>query len=84
MKGAGQGFAFSNSTEDSLFTELSNFPAGSHHLANTMSSMSIENGFEPDHLGGVFSWYAIGPNLFVNIGGSHGGLSIVLAHVEGV
>ena len=50
-----------------------------------MSSMSTDKDFEPDHLVGVFSWHAIGPNLFVDIGDSHGGLSIVLAqHVEGV
>lgn len=50
-----------------------------------MSNLSIEKGFEPDRLVGLFSWYAIWPNLFVDVGGSHVGLSIVLTqHVEGV
>ena len=70
-----------DSIEDSLSTNLSNFPAGSQHLANTLSSMSIDKGFEPDRRGDKLSRYTTGPNTVIDIGGSHGGLSIILAQL---
>ena len=89
LKGAVQGFVLSSSTsnsiEDSLFKELSKFPAGPHHLANALSSISKDKSFGPDRRGGEFSWYAIGPNILIDIGGSCGGLSNIVAdHVERV
>ena len=85
LTGACQGFAFSNNTDDALFTELSKFPSRSQRFANTMSMMSTNEGFEPEHLVGAFSWNAIGAKLFVDIGGSHGRFSIALAqNVNGI
>lgn len=85
LTGAGQGFTFSNNTDDAILTELSKFPARSHRFANTMSMMTTNEGFEPEHLVGAFSWNAMGAKLFVDIGGSHGRFSIVLAqNVKGI
>lgn len=81
----GQGFALSNNTDDAIFTELSKYPARSHRFANTMSMISTNEGFEPEHLVGAFSWNAICARLFFDIGGSHGKFNTVLArNVKGI
>ena len=45
-----------------------------------MSMMSSDKGFEPIHLVNAYPWATMGIKVFVDIGGSHGILSIVLAH----
>lgn len=76
---ANQGFTFVNNTEDPIFTELSKFPARSKRFANTMEQMSTNAGFEPEHLIEAFSWDTIGARLLVDVGGSLGRFSVVLA-----
>ena len=44
-----------------------------------MSSMSTTEGMKSDHLVNAFSWDAIGPKLFANIGDSGGKAGVVLA-----
>lgn len=76
---AAKGFSLVNDTENDVFTELNKHPARFRRVANTMTTLSNSEGFEPEHLIKAFSWNTIGARRFVDIGGSHGKFSISLA-----
>ncbi|KAI9839036.1 MAG: hypothetical protein M1837_002290 [Sclerophora amabilis] len=77
------GFSLANNTEDAIFTEVSKFPARATRFANAMSLISGEEGFEPYHLVDAYSWDNV--KSFVDVGGSHGTVSIALAqHVQSI
>ena len=62
-----------------MFAELSKFPARSKRFGETMDSMSSREGFEPQQLLETFPWESMNPRLFVDVGGSLGKFSILLA-----
>ena len=68
-----------NNTVDPIFTELSKYPARSRRFKDAAVFLSNSEGCEPDYLFEAFPWDSINPKLFVDIGGSHGQLSILLA-----
>lgn len=62
-----------------MFDELSNYPEREKRYAAAMTWFSTGQGLEPYHIVEGFSWDSIGSGIVVDIGGSHGSVSIAIA-----
>ena len=74
-----KGFSIANKTTDGFFDDLTKHPSRAARFANAMSLFSSADGFEPRHLLNAFSWASLGAGVVVDVGGSHGSISIALA-----
>lgn len=54
-------------------------PARSQRFAEAMSLFGFDEGYAPDHFVDHYPWAAIGTGIVVDVGGSHGALSILIA-----
>jgi hypothetical protein len=73
------GFNIAHGTEDTVFDEFATQPLRAQRYAEAMSWFSTGPGFEPLHILDNYPWEALGEATVVDIGGSHGSISIALA-----
>ena len=74
-----QGFNLANDTSDPAYKELSKYPERAQRFADAMTLFSASEGFEPTYLANNYDWAALGSGTIVDVGGSHGPVSIELA-----
>ena len=76
------GFNISNDTQDPIYTAISKDPKRAKRFANAMSFFHSRPGLEISYLLNNYDWAGIGngsDGVFVDVGGSHGFVSIELA-----
>lgn len=74
-----QGFALANNTDLNPFDFLEKTPGRAKQLKDSMNFFQSSPGFEPSHLIDAFDFESIGNGTVVDIGGSHGAVSIEIA-----
>jgi len=74
-----QGFNIAHDTESSVFDELSKSPEREERYAAAMTWFGTGPGLESSHIVQGFAWGQIGQGLVVDVGGSHGSVSIAIA-----
>ncbi|KAI9832129.1 MAG: hypothetical protein M1819_004480 [Sarea resinae] len=73
------GFCISNNTESVLFKELAKYPERAKVFAMGLGAWTNGEGFELDHLINGYPWVQFGKGTVVDVGGSHGFVSVALA-----
>ncbi|KAI1110206.1 S-adenosyl-L-methionine-dependent methyltransferase [Nemania sp. NC0429] len=73
------GFSLANKTDKSIFNEFAKYPERARRFANAMKAFTSGVGFEPEHVVNNFPWGDLKEGTVVDVGGSHGGLSIAIA-----
>ncbi|MCJ1379615.1 hypothetical protein MMC17_002717 [Xylographa soralifera] len=73
------GFNLAMNTVSPMYDELANYPVREQRFADAMSLFSSSPGFEPVYLATNYDWKSIGTGTIVDVGGSHGYVSIELA-----
>ena len=76
-----QGFALSHSVQESMFAELKKQPDRAKRFKEAMSFFQSTPGLEPIHVVKSYDWGMVGngKGTIVDVGGSHGLVSIELA-----
>ena len=75
-----KGFAIAhNSSGEGVFGTISKDSSRVERFANAMKLIQNREGFEISHVVQAFPWQDQGVKLFVDIGGSHGAVSVALA-----
>ena len=73
------GFNLANNTDDPIFVELGRFLERAKRFADAMTYFNMKPGFENKHMVEGYDWAAVGNGLLVDVGGSHGSLSMAIA-----
>lgn len=68
-----------NGTEDLVFNELAKYPERQKRYADAMRFFNTGPDMEPVHLLDNYPWESLGNGTIVDVGGSHGDVSIAIA-----
>lgn len=74
-----KGFNIAHNTEKLAFDELASHPQRDERYAAAMNWFSTGPGLETIHIINGYDWASMGKAIVVDIGGSHGPLSILLS-----
>ena len=74
-----QGYNIAHSTDATIFEEVAKDPRREQRYAAAMTLMSMGPGLEHSHILDGFDWDSVGEGVVVDVGGSHGSLSIAIA-----
>ncbi|KAL9583563.1 MAG: hypothetical protein Q9212_002634 [Teloschistes hypoglaucus] len=73
------GFNIAHTTNVSIFDEMAKYPDRGKRYADAMTFLSSGPGLEQHHVVHTYDWASLGDSTIVDIGGSHGSLSIAIA-----
>ncbi|KAL8729373.1 MAG: hypothetical protein Q9166_004766 [cf. Caloplaca sp. 2 TL-2023] len=73
------GFNIAHNTDETVFDELAMFPDRAARYAGAMTWFSTGPGLEATHVVNGFPWETLQTGTVVDIGGSHGSISIAIA-----
>jgi hypothetical protein len=71
-----KGYNIANHTNDTTFVHMAKVPGRVERFVNAMTLFSQGPGLSPEHLLSGFPWGTIGQATLVDIGGSHGQITI--------
>jgi hypothetical protein len=70
------GYSIANNTDDTAFVHMSKFPGRAERFADAMSLFSQGPRMSPQHILTGFPWETLGEATIVDVGGSHGQVTI--------
>ncbi|KAL8765648.1 MAG: hypothetical protein Q9209_007328 [Squamulea sp. 1 TL-2023] len=73
------GFNIANNTDATIFDEISKHAVRDQRYADAMTFSSRRPDLEPNRILEGYDWNSLGESTIVDVGGSHGSLSITLA-----
>ncbi|MCJ1463377.1 hypothetical protein MMC07_001984 [Pseudocyphellaria aurata] len=73
------GFNLANDTEDSVFRELAKHPARQKRFADSMRWSTTNPEYDSIHIINNYPWKSFGDGTIVDVGGSHGAVSVAIA-----
>ncbi|KAI4280706.1 MAG: hypothetical protein L6R35_005840 [Caloplaca aegaea] len=73
------GFNIAHSTDATIFDEITKHPDRDQRYADAMTYASNRPGLEAHHPLNGYDWASLGESTIVDVGGSHGSLSIAIA-----
>ncbi|KAL8733397.1 MAG: hypothetical protein Q9181_003605 [Wetmoreana brouardii] len=73
------GFNVAYNTDAIIFDEIAKYPDRDQRYADAMTYISNSPGLEPHHLLTGYDWASLGEGTVVDVGGSHGSISIAIA-----
>ncbi|KAI4130035.1 MAG: hypothetical protein LQ341_006507 [Variospora aurantia] len=73
------GFNIAHSTDASMFDEIAKHPDRDQRFADAMTYVSNLPGLEVHHPLNGYDWASLGESTIVDVGGSHGSVSIAIA-----
>ncbi|KAL8654749.1 MAG: hypothetical protein Q9226_003313 [Calogaya cf. arnoldii] len=76
---ATKGFNIAHDTDATIFDEIAKYPDRERRYADAMTFASNGAGLEAHHIVNGYDWSSLGESTVVDVGGSHGSLSIAIA-----
>ena len=73
-----KGFALAKNTKDPIYVEMAKFPEGAKRFTGGMSTYFTGEGYELNHINNGYPWASV-QGMVVDVGGSHGNVSVALA-----